>query len=68
MGGAGDGERLAEAAWASGESGWRSAGGQAAVLGHDWLAPQRFEGANENCSCPALGFAGDVDAVIHAVN
>jgi len=65
---AGDGEGLAKFAWAAGEFGARGAGCELAVQGHFRLAEHGFEGADEDGAGQAFRLAGDVDAVVHAVD
>ena len=68
MVGAGDGEGLAEFAWAAGEFCAGDVGCELAVEGHFRQAEQGFERADEDGAGHAFRLAGDVDAVVHAVD
>jgi len=65
---AGDGQGLAEAAGAGGEVEVRSGRGEMAVGGHGFPSQEGLKGADEDAASPAFGFAGDIDAVVHAVD
>ncbi len=68
--GTGDGESFAEASGAAGECDQVLGilDFEAAGPGHYFDAGERFEGAEKNAAGAALGFAGDVEAVVIAVD
>lgn len=63
-----EGERLAEAAGAGGEQARGGAGREAAVQGHSSEAGEGFEGAEQDAAAPAFYFAGEIHAVVAAVD
>jgi hypothetical protein len=65
---AGDVERLAETARASGEEFGFSVVGKAAEIGHGFKAVDWIESSDEDSACFAGEMRGDVEAVVHAVD
>lgn len=66
--GAREGKRLAEAAGAGGEQARGGVGLKAAVVGHAVETCERFEGAEQDAAAAALYFAGEIHAVVAAVD
>ncbi len=66
--GQGDTEGLAETAGSGAEEIWFGGGGEAAEAGHGFEAGDGLEGADEDSSGLAVGLAGEVEAVVHAVD
>ena len=66
--GQGDAHGLAEAAGAGAEELWVCGGWEAPEAGHRFEAGYGLEGADEDAAGLAFGLAGEVEAVVHAVD
>ena len=66
--GAGDGHGLAEASGAGGEQARTGIGRKVAAAGHGGESGDGFEGADEDAAGFAVRLAGDIEAVIHAID